>query len=159
MLASIAEVFGVSVDELIAAGDPSAGEMRILGNLARGEESEADNMEDVENLAPLLRPSTLERISDKLLSQGVDITKIVELSKYLDDAGVADMIRNATFDSLDGKTETELMEHLIPLLDEKSKTALFGKVLEGELAESYREDTVSDPSKSDQYQVLNFRVH
>ena len=133
MLASIAEVFGVSVDELIAAGDPSDGERRILGNLARGEESEADNMEDVENLAPLLRPSTLERISDKLLSQGVDITKIVELSKYLDDAGTADMIRNASFDSLDGKTETELMEHLIPLLDEKSKTALFGKVLEGEL--------------------------
>ena len=48
-------------------------------------------------------------------------------------SGTAEMIRNASFDSLDGKTETELMEHLIPLLDEKSKTALFGKVLEGEL--------------------------
>jgi len=133
MLASIAAIFDVSVDDLIAAGEPTDGERRILGNLARGKESEADNMEDVENLAPLLRPSTLEKISDKLLAQGVDITKIVELSKYLDDAGTADMIRNASFDSLDGKTETELMEHLIPLLDEKSKTALFGKVLEGEL--------------------------
>ena len=133
MLSSIAEVFGVSVDNLIAAGDPSEGERRILGNLARGKESEADNMEDVENLAPLLRPSTLEQISEKLRVQGVDISKIVELSKYLDDSGTAEMIRNASFDSLDGKTETELMEHLIPLLDEKSKTALFGKVLEGEL--------------------------
>ena len=90
-------------------------------------------MKDAENTESILKSSTLEKISDKLLLQGVDITKIVELSKYLDEAGTAETLRNASFDSLDGKTEMELMEHLIPLLDEKSKTALFGKVLEGEL--------------------------
>ena len=43
------------------------------------------------------------------------------------------MIRNASFESLDGDAEKDLMKHLIPLLDEKSKTALFSKIIEGEL--------------------------
>ena len=77
--------------------------------------------------------SVLERIAGKLALQGVDISKIVALSKYLDDAGVAEKIRNASFETLEGSAEYELMEHLMPLLDEKSKTALFGKVIEGEL--------------------------
>ncbi|MBR4205980.1 MAG: hypothetical protein IKQ92_10920 [Clostridia bacterium] len=77
--------------------------------------------------------SALERIAGKLLAQGVDISSIVALSKYLDDAGTAELIRGASFDSLEGQAEYELMEHLMPLLDEKSKTALFGKVIEGEL--------------------------
>ncbi len=76
---------------------------------------------------------TLERIADKLRAQGVDISQIVALSKYLDDAGTAELIRNASFDSLEGEAEFGLMEHLMPLLDDKSKTALFGKVIEGEL--------------------------
>ncbi len=133
ILVSIAEVFGVSLNELIAAGDPTDGESRVLGELARGNEPLADSMDDVMNLAPLLRPSTLEKISSKLAQHGVDISKVVELSQYLNDTGTAEMIRNANFDSLEGEAEYNLMEHLIPLLDEKSKTALFGKVIEGEL--------------------------
>ena len=86
-----------------------------------------------ENKRPEDQSSMLERISDKLSVQGVDISNIVALSKYLDDAGVAENIRNASFDNLEGKAESELMEHLMPLLDEKSKTALFGKIIEGEL--------------------------
>ena len=86
-----------------------------------------------ENKMPGDQSSMLERISEKLSVQGVDISNIVALSKYLDDAGVAEKIRNASFDNLEGKAEYELMEHLMPLLDEKSKTALFGKIIEGEL--------------------------
>ena len=133
ILVSIAEVFSVTLDELIAAGEPTDGESRVLGELALGKETLADNMDDVMNLAPLLRPSTLEKISSKLALHGVDISKVVELSQYLNDSGTAEMIRNANFDSLEGEAEYSLMEHLIPLLDEKSKTALFGKVIEGEL--------------------------
>ena len=133
ILSSIADLFGIPLDELIAAGDPTVGESKVLGELALGRETLADSMDDVMNLAPLLRPSTLEKISSKLAVHGVDISKVVELSQYLNDSGTAEMIKNANFDSLEGKAEYSLMEHLIPLLDEKSKTALFGKVIEGEL--------------------------
>jgi len=133
ILVSIAEIFGVSIDELIAAGEPTAGESKVLGDLARGTETAADSMDDVLNLAPLLRPSTLEKISSKLAVHGVDIPKVVELSQYLNDSGTSAMIQNASFESLDGDAEKDLMKHLIPLLDEKSKTALFGKIIEGEL--------------------------
>ena len=133
ILVSIAELFGVSIDELIAAGEPTAGESKVLGDLARGTETAADSMDDVLNLAPLLRPSTLEKISSKLAVHGVDIPKVVELSQYLNDSGTSAMIQNASFESLDGDAEKDLMKHLIPLLDEKSKTALFGKIIEGEL--------------------------
>ncbi|MBR3998259.1 MAG: helix-turn-helix transcriptional regulator, partial [Clostridia bacterium] len=75
ILVSIAEVFGVTLDELIAAGEPTDGESRVLGELALGKETLADNMDDVMNLAPLLRPSTLEKISSKLALHGVDISK------------------------------------------------------------------------------------
>jgi transcriptional regulator with XRE-family HTH domain len=132
-LVSIADVFGVTLDELIAAGDPTLGESKVLGDLARGSETLADSMDDVLNLAPLLRPSTLEKISSKLAVHGVDISKVVELSQYLNDSGTSAMIQNASFESLDGEAEKDLMKHLIPLLDEKSKTALFGKIIEGEL--------------------------
>ena len=133
ILLNLAEIFGVSLDQLIAAGEPTDGESRMLERLARGQETSADNVDDVMNLAPLLRPSTLEKISSKLAAHGVDISKVVELSQYLNDSGTAEMIRNASFDSLNGEAEASLMEHLIPLLDEKSKTALFGKIIEGEL--------------------------
>ena len=133
ILVSIADVFGVTLDELIAAGEPTVGESKVLGDLARGSETLADSMDDVLNLAPLLRPSTLEKISSKLAVHGVDISKVVELSQYLNDSGTSAMIQNASFESLDGEAEKDLMKHLIPLLDEKSKTALFGKIIEGEL--------------------------
>lgn len=133
VLSSIADIFGISVSELIAAGEPTDGESKVLGDLAQGKETLADSMDDVMNLAPLLRPSTLEKISSKLSEHGVDISKVVELSQYLNDSGTAEMIKNATFESLDGTAENDLMKHLIPLLDEKSKTALFGKIIEGEL--------------------------
>lgn len=133
VLSDIADVFGISVSELIAAGEPTDGESKVLGDLALGKETTADSMDDVMNLAPLLRPSTLEKISSKLSEHGVDISKVVELSQYLNDSGTAEMIKNATFESLDDTAENDLMRHLIPLLDEKSKTALFGKIIEGEL--------------------------
>ena len=44
-----------------------------------------------------------------------------------------EMLADASFENLENSAAFGLMEHLIPLLDEKSKTALFGKVLEGEL--------------------------
>lgn len=133
VLSGLADFFGITVSQLIAAGEPTDGESKVLGDLAQGKETLAESMDDVMNLAPLLRPSTLEKISSKLSEHGVDISRVVELSQYLSDNGTSEMIKNASFESLDGEAEHDLMKHLIPLLDEKSKTALFGKIIEGEL--------------------------
>ena len=81
----------------------------------------------------VLTPSTLEKISEQLKNQGVDISKIVDLSQYLNDKLTAEMLESASFENLEGSTAFGLMEHLIPLLDEKSKTTLFSKVIEGQL--------------------------
>ena len=62
ILVSIAEVFGVSLDELIAAGEPTDGESRVLGELARGNETLADRMDDVPRPLPLGTPQTSDRI-------------------------------------------------------------------------------------------------
>ena len=123
----------MTVDSLIAAGDPTAGESKVLSNLAKGLESEADTMDDVMNLAPLLRPSELEKISAKLLARGVNMTNIVELSRWLNDASAVEMIRSAKFDDMDGEDELEFLEHIIPLLDAESHKTLFCRVIDGEL--------------------------
>ena len=81
----------------------------------------------------VLLPSTLEKISEQLRTQGVDISKIVDLSQYLNDKLTAEALADASFDNLENSEAFGLMEHLIPLLDEKSKTTLFSKVIEGEL--------------------------
>ena len=81
----------------------------------------------------VLTPSTLEKISEQLRTQGVDISKIVDLSEYLNDKLTAEMLADASFENLENSAAFGLMEHLIPLLDEKSKTTLFSKVIEGEL--------------------------
>ena len=133
ILTDIAAVFGVTVESLIAAGTPSDGESKVLTNLAKGMESEAESMEDVKNLAPLLRPSELERISAKLKTQGIDMTEVVELSRYLSDESTAALIRSARFDSIEEAQEMDFVAHILPLLDEKSRTALFGRVIAGEL--------------------------
>ncbi len=133
ILVKIAEVFNVSLDNLIAAGEPTMGESKVLNSLAKGEDATADNVEDVMNLAPLLKPSILEKVSSKLALHGVDISNIVQLSQYMSDANTSLMIQNADFSSLEGDAERDLMLHLMPFLDEKSKLALFGKIIEGEL--------------------------
>lgn len=133
ILVKIAEIFNVSLDNLIAAGEPTMGESKVLNSLAKGEDATADNVEDVMNLAPLLKPSLLEKVSSKLALHGVDISNIVQLSQYMSDANTSLMIQNADFSSLEGDAERDLMLHLMPFLDEKSKLTLFGKIIEGEL--------------------------
>ena len=81
----------------------------------------------------VLTRSTLEKISEQLRTQGVDISKIVDLSEYLNDKLTAEMLADASFENLENSAAFGLMEHLIPLLDEKSKTTLFSKVIEGQL--------------------------
>lgn len=134
VLTSIAELFGVSLDEIIKAGEPTRTEAAVLENAAMnkdipGDLINDDVISDIINIAPLLKPSFLDRIAAGLGKHGIDISKVVELAEYLNDESVIKLLENASFDKLD----EELLEKFIPLLNDDSKQIIFQKILDGEL--------------------------
>jgi transcriptional regulator with XRE-family HTH domain len=130
ILVLIANTFNVTLDDLISSGEPSHGESVILGNIAIGNKDViTQDIADIVSLAPLLKPSILAKMAGGLSKQGIDISNIVALAEYLNDEGVIDLLENAAFDTL----SDELLEKLIPFLDERSKSTVFQKILDGEL--------------------------
>lgn len=126
----IADLFNVSIDELINSGTPSPGESGILKSVVYGKNNASDyNASDIVNLAPILKPSILEDLSQKLEGQGIDIKYIVSLAEYLNDESVEKLIKNASYDGL----EPDLLEKLIPILDYNSKVSILQKILDGQL--------------------------
>ncbi len=134
VLTTIAEIFGVTLDSLICAGEPTKTEAAVLENAALKKELPIDlindtTVNDIINIAPFLKPSLLDKISDGFAKHGIDISKIVELAEYMDNASVIKMLENATFETLD----EELLEKFLPFLNDESKFAVFQKILEGEI--------------------------
>jgi len=130
ILVMIAELFGVTLDELIKCGEPTPGEASILHNIARGNSDiSADNIGDVVNLAPLLKPSILTKLSQRFADQGIDISDIVALAEYLSDDSVTALIENASA----GEIDNAVLEKFIPILNHESRYAIFQKILEGEM--------------------------
>ena len=130
ILVMIAELFNVTLDQLINYGEPTKGESTILKNIAKGNNDViADNIADVVNLAPLLKPSVLTKLSHKFEEQGIDISDIIILAEYLNDDTVMKLIESATFDEI----SDELLEKFIPMLNHQSKDAIFQKILNGEM--------------------------
>jgi len=130
ILVMIAELFNVTLDELINYGEPTKGESAILKNVAKGNPDViADNIADVVNLAPLLKPSILTKLSHQFEKQGIDISDIITLAEYLNDESVVKLIEKATFNDIND----ELLEKFIPMLNHDSKDAIFRKILDGEM--------------------------
>lgn len=130
ILAHIGQIFQVSVEKLIHAGGPTPGEAAILGNIAIGSPlPSVKKAEDVVNLAPLLRPSTLEKLSASLARQGINISALVGLAQYLSDETVTVMLEKADC----GQADEELLEKLMPVLDEESRSTVFEKILAGKM--------------------------
>lgn len=131
ILVEIAQVFGVTLDELINAGEPTKGEAAILEKIAKNESIPLGTVSDIVNLAPLLKPSVLDKIADNLMKQGIDfdVINIIKLAEFMNDESILKMLENTDKDELN----PELIEKLIPFLDEKSKGKIFEKILEGKL--------------------------
>lgn len=130
VIVMIAELFNVTLDELIGYGEPTKGESSILKNVAKGNaDIVAENIADVVNLAPLLKPSILTTLSHQFEKQGIDISDIITLAEYLTDESVVKLIEKATFDDIND----ELLEKFIPMLNHDSKEAIFQKILDGEI--------------------------
>lgn len=130
VLVMIAELFNVTLEQLINCGEPTKGESSILKNVANGNDNiSVENIADVVNLAPLLKPSVLSKLSVKFQEQGIDISDIVILAEYLNDETVIKLIENATFNEI----SNELLEKFIPMLNHQSKEAIFQKILDGDM--------------------------
>jgi len=128
ILIQIAEIFDITIDELIGSGNPTKGETKIIKDTLDAEAESAVNINDIVNLAPLIRPSILGAFSKKLSSDGIDISHLVSLVRYLNDDDILQMINFAKYSSLND----ELIEKIIPFLDIASKEALLKKIIEGE---------------------------
>ncbi len=130
ILLQIAEVFGVTLDELIKAGKPTKAESVLLENVAAGNtEIAPESVCDLVGLAPILKPSVLQKLSENCKKQGIDLTSLAELAEYLNDETVLSFLEQADFASVNG----DLLTKLVPLLDIKSKSALFQKILDGQM--------------------------
>ncbi len=133
ILITIANVFGVTLDELIGSGHPTQKEAEILEGAAVGQDLSGalgkGAISDIVNIAPLLKPSLLDKMATGLAKQGIDISSIVSLAEYMQDETVVKLLENATFDTI----SEELLEKLIPFLDGYSNTIIFQKILDGEL--------------------------
>lgn len=129
ILILITEIFNISLDELINSGEPTMGEAYILKSIADEKDEINVNIDEVKSLAPLLKPSILENLATGLAKNGIDISNIVSLAEYLNDKSVIALLKNANFETVDDK----LLSNLMPLLDERSKSMIFQKILDGEM--------------------------
>lgn len=130
VLVLLAEIFDVTIDELINSGEPTKGETKILGNVAKGNSDiVAEDFRDILNLAPVLKPSILTKLSENYKKHGIDISSIVELAEYINDEAVILLMENADCKSINN----ELLKKLLPLLDIESKSMIFEKIIDGEM--------------------------
>ena len=141
ILILIAEIFEISVDDLIKAGNPTKTEAILLQSDAKKDEipteifQENKAAEDIINIASLLKPSLLDKVAKGFEKHGLDVSKFIALTEYLKDDTVLKMLENTSFDKLD-KT---ILEKFVPFLDDDSKRNVFAKILDGELDYTFLE--------------------
>lgn len=133
VLIEIADMFDITLDELIGFGNPTPKEAVILERAAVGQDigNELNNqcICEIVNIAPLLKPSVLDKMAKGLAKHGIDISSIVALAEYINEDAVVELLKNATYETID----EDLLGRLIPFLDKKSITIVFQKILDGKL--------------------------
>lgn len=131
VLVIIADIFHVTLDELITSGNPTSGESEILRNVALGGDSPiaAERIEDVIGIAQHLKPSVLEKIASKLAVKEINIGNIVKLAEFLNAESTVTLLENADFSS----ASEELIAELIPWMDIPAQYTVFQKILDGEI--------------------------
>jgi len=134
ILCSIAETFGVTVDTLLNAGEASNNEAAILSSVTQNQEiakevfEDKNVIQDILNIAPYLKVSTLSAIAEQLAKQNINIGKIIELAEFMNDESIVKLFQNSSLDRLDDK----LLERLIPFLDSDSIYSVLDKIMKGQ---------------------------
>ena len=140
VLIDMAKIFDVTIEDMIYAGEPTKVEAILLTSEIKQSEIPKEIFNnniasDVVNIAPLLKPSVLDKIAQGFGKHGIDISQLVSLAEYMNDDSFVKLMENATFDTLDKK----LLEKFLPFLNEQSKNTIFEKIIEGELDYHYLE--------------------
>jgi len=134
ILCELANLFGVTVDALLNAGGASDNEAAILASVTRNQQiarevfEDKDVVQDVINIAPYLKASTLSSIAEQLARHNIHISKIVELSEFMNDESIVKLFENSDLDNLDDA----LLERLLPFLDRDSLYAVLERVMNGQ---------------------------
>lgn len=126
ILLLIAEEFGVSVESLIYGGEPTKSEAEMLLYQSTGRYTSID---ELMNIAPFLKPSVLDKFTERMKKQGIDISHLAELSEYMNSKSVVELLDSTNVDKLD----EELLKRLVPILTEESKLTIFEQILESKL--------------------------
>ncbi len=129
ILVLLSDLFKVTLDELIASGEPTRGEMKILSDVAVGRETVADSIDDMIGVAPYLKPGVLQRLSESLATKGIDISNVVALAEYLNDESICHMLKKTDVVEMDDK----LLEKLLPVMSGHSVNRILQMILEGEM--------------------------
>lgn len=130
ILMIMADIFHITVDTLIHAGEPTESEAHILKQAANGNtDIAADSIDDIVQLAPFLKPSVLDRLATNFKKDGIDISHLVALAEYLNGDTMQSLMDSATICTAD----EVLLSMLLPFLDTASKAVIFEKILSHEL--------------------------
>ena len=135
ILVMIGKEFNVSIDDLIKSGEPTATEEILL----KADVKKADIPEEIFknsniskeilNIAPLLKPSILEKVAKGFKKHDLDISSLINLAEYLTDDAFIEVLEKANFETLD----KDILEKFMPFLDDASKYNLFVKIIDGEV--------------------------
>lgn len=131
ILVKIAEIFGITIDELIGAGSPTEGEQELLKSAALGRDLRTChcNVQELENIAPFLKPSVLDRAVQGFAAQGIDISNFVSLFSYMSNRGFWELLSTTDFKQID----EALLEKMLPFLNFSAKLSIFDKIIHGEI--------------------------
>ena len=130
ILVEIAKIYEVSLTDLINSGNPTLGELLILNNIAnKNGDVIVSDVKDLENLAPLIKPSIIEKLSKNLADDGINISSFINLANYLSDDAIVDILCSKKLVDMDNS----FIEKIIPFLDSQSRTKIFDKILHSEM--------------------------
>ncbi|MCL1859785.1 MAG: helix-turn-helix transcriptional regulator [Oscillospiraceae bacterium] len=135
ILVMIAKEFGVSIDDLIKSGEPTKTEEILLKADAKKSDipeeifKSGNISKEILNIAPLLKPSILQKVAKGFKKHDIDISSLVTLAEYLTDEAFLDLLDKADFETLD----KDILEKFMPFLDDASKSNLFAKIVDGEI--------------------------
>ena len=134
ILCEIANVFNVSVDTLLNAGEASGNEAAILSSVTKNQEISKEILEDknaiqdIINIAPYLKVSNLSAIAEQLAKYNININKLIELSEFMNDESITKLFQNSDLENLDDA----LLERLLPFLDQDSIYVILERVMNGQ---------------------------
>jgi len=135
ILVLISKEFGVTIDDLIKSGEPTSAEEFLLKADAKKSDIPPEIFQnpnisrEILNIAPLLKPSILEKVAKGFKKHDLDISSLVTLAEYLKDETFLELLEKADFETLD----KDILEKFMPFLDDASRYNLFAKIVEGEI--------------------------